>query len=330
MDAKGERARFLDRCYDCAAPIDSWVHGVASTLGPVVAPREGVLVSAGEHATLPAAVSAFGAAESALPAMMAVEWRPEVLKRAFRPLSVGLMSGQFGGLHRMWQLPEFRDSYGAVGLEDAMGLMAHDGRYVTVAAIPLRAQHTRSPCEPIVRQMRRHLQAGFLNLRHRPPSREDIVGDGTGRILNGSAQTLGVDGRELFKAAARAYDAERCGRAPDADAEKVWGELFAGGWTLLESVDTDGKRMLLLRRDEAGAVKVEPHPSNPHSGGLDVCEQRALELLARGAAYKVIASELGIAASTAAEVAGRALRRLGFKSRLAFVRSAGGQYATPR
>jgi DNA-binding NarL/FixJ family response regulator len=82
---------------------------------------------------------------------------------------------------------------------------------------------------------------------------------------------------------------------------------------VVEAVDTDGKRMLLLPRD----------PGNPNATALSVRERRALALLAQGASYKGIAAELGTGVSTASEVAARGLRKLGFATRVDFVRTVG-------
>jgi DNA-binding CsgD family transcriptional regulator len=241
----------------------------------------------------------------------------DFLERVYRPFSVTLVSRQFGGLNRLWQLPEIRNTYRGSGFEDVIGLMARDGRQTAVASIPLAPSHARSHREPLLRQMRRHLQAGFMNLQQRSLRIGELVCDGGGRILDARGRPPDSLSRELLVAAVRAHDAERRGMVPDADAERVWSELWAGGWALLDSVDSDGKRLLLLRRD----------PSNPRSRALDARERLALDLVARGAAYKVVASELGTSLSTASEVTERAIRKLGFKSRADFVQRAGGRGA---
>ena len=156
-----------------------------------------------------------------------------------------------------------------------------------------------------------------MHERRRPPRRapatKDIVADASGRHLHSGLETLGKDARDLFRAAARAHDAERRSALPDADADRVWRELWRGGWTVVDAADTDSKRMLLLHRD----------PSNANATTLNVREQRALQQIARGATYKTVAFDLGVAVSTASGIVARALRKIGFRSRVDFVRQMG-------
>jgi DNA-binding CsgD family transcriptional regulator len=143
------------------------------------------------------------------------------------------------------------------------------------------------------------------------PSADDVVADAGGRLLRLGAGAEWLDGetRELFRAGARAHDTDRRGAPSNDDAERVWRELWRGGWAVVETLDGDGKRLLLLRRD----------PSNPRAHALDAREQRALHLLARGATYKHVALDLGIGLSTASGVVAKALHKLGFKSRVDFL-----------
>ena len=156
-----------------------------------------------------------------------------------------------------------------------------------------------------------------MHERRRPPRRtpgtKDIVADASGRHLQSGLESLGKEARDLFRAAARAHDAERHPMLPDADADRVWRELWRGGWAVVDAVETDDKRMLLLHRD----------PSDANATALDAREQRALQQIARGATYKTVAFDLGVAVSTASGIVARALRTIGFGSRVDFVRHMG-------
>jgi DNA-binding CsgD family transcriptional regulator len=308
-----QRARFLERCYDTTASIDEWVDGVTTTLAPLIADRDGLMINGGRSNRVPELASAVGPAERLLYFQReAHEAAPhDYLKRAYRPFLVKLLSEQFGGEQELWRETSTRSifQFFEFGIVDAIGLMLREEHYRIVVSVPLRRRHGRSSREPQLRQMRRHLQSGFMAALRHAPQRDDIVLDPIGRVLHAGQPLEGVEARGLLRAAAKAHATERRGAATDPDAERIWRELWEGGWALVESIDTDGKRMLLLRRD----------PSNARARRLDPYERFALASLARGDAYKVIASELGVALSTASAIVGRGLRKLGFKSRTDFI-----------
>ena len=81
---------------------------------------------------------------------------------------------------------------------------------------------------------------------------------------------------------------------------------------MTETVDADGKRMLLLRRDD----------SSPEDRAIQPREATVLQRVARGASYKSIAMDLGLSISTVSTVATRAYTKLGFQGRVDFVRCA--------
>jgi DNA-binding NarL/FixJ family response regulator len=150
------------------------------------------------------------------------------------------------------------------------------------------------------------------------PRDGDLVADRSGRLLHDGGSRIDPEARRLLKAAALAQDVERRGKM-DPDADRVWRELWRGGWALVETVDTDDKRLLLLRKD----------PSCPHANALNPRERRAIRALGAGLGYKAIALELGIGVSTAGELVASALAKLGLASRAELVRLAGAAYRRP-
>jgi hypothetical protein len=69
----------------------------------------------------------------------------------------------------------------------------------------------------------------------------------------------------------KGFDAERRGKV-DPDADGVCHELWRGGWALVETVDTDDKRLLLLRKG----------PSCLHANTLNARELWAIRALGSG------------------------------------------------
>jgi DNA-binding CsgD family transcriptional regulator len=286
-----------------------------ASLASIVSPREGIIVSGGTFPKRPAAAAACGRAERILPRLPLHDTTPPGFnERAYRPFLVQRLSRQFG-VRSMMEVPPYRAVVGGLGFDDAVGMMARDGTFGVVATIPLAPGETRSHHDPLLYRIRRHIQSGLMSVLRRAPTTDDIVIDRGGRMLHSSGAGLDACPRDLLAAAARAYDAERRGVVADSDVDRVWRELWAGGWGVVESVDTDGKKMLLLRRD----------PSNPTAHALDRREKRALELLARGATYKQIAHEIGVGITRASGIVTTAIRKLGFKSRVDFLGYAGKQ-----
>ncbi len=90
----------------------------------------------------------------------------------------------------------------------------------------------------------------------------------------------------------------------------LWQGLVRGRWSLIERIDTDGKRFLVARRNDEHA---------PDPRALTIPERRVAGYAALGHANKVVAYELGIAPSTVSRHLGNALRKLGLKSKVELV-----------
>jgi DNA-binding CsgD family transcriptional regulator len=319
--------RFLQRCYEGRGTLNTWMRDLAPAAGALVARREGILVTAASVAK-PHPVqfhedqAAWGRAEECdlvWPRVRsAIQENREIAERMFRPFLVSSLSRQLG-LRSMNELPFLRDLWGNIGAADFIGIRAQDGGDNVVLSVPLRMGEARSDRDPFLYRVRRHLQSGLMGLSARAsPRNGDVVADRSGRLLHDGGSRIDPEAKQLLKAAALAQDAERRGKI-DADADRVWRELWRGGWALIETVDTDDKRLLLLRKD----------PSCPHANALNPRELRAIRGLAAGLGYKAIALELGIGVSTAGELVASALAKLGLASRAELVRLAGAAHRQP-
>jgi DNA-binding NarL/FixJ family response regulator len=93
--------------------------------------------------------------------------------------------------------------------------------------------------------------------------------------------------------------------SPDS-AVDLWNALVSARWTIVDQVDTDGRRFLLARKNDA------VHPV----AALATTRERQVALLgARGLSNKNMAYELGIAQSTVSSTLRNVLARLGLRSR---------------
>jgi serine/threonine-protein kinase len=96
----------------------------------------------------------------------------------------------------------------------------------------------------------------------------------------------------------------REGRSPG-EAVDLWRALVAGRWSLVDEVDTDGRRFVVARRNDPGAS----------AAVLSDRERQVAAHLALGHSNTLIAYQLGVARSTVSSCAARLGRKLGATSR---------------
>ncbi|HBQ17214.1 MAG TPA: hypothetical protein DEF51_40835 [Myxococcales bacterium] len=194
---------------------------------------------------------------------------------------------------------------------DALGVVAHDGegQVITIAS------GQREPDE--IAHARRwscvaaHLGAGWRlrrrlrSLRLEDPSVAAVL-EPDGRVAHledGDAQ----DARQALANAVQAIDRARGPlRAHDADgALRLWRGLVEGRWSLVDHLDTDGRRFVVARRNS-------PRVQDPR--GLEPRELVVAEAIGRGASLKEIAYDLGLSESLVSRRASAARRKLGLSS----------------
>jgi DNA-binding NarL/FixJ family response regulator len=133
-----------------------------------------------------------------------------------------------------------------------------------------------------------------------------------GHVLHarGDAQSSEARRAPLIDAIRRSERA-KLRKATDEERLETWTALVEGRWSILESTERDGKRLLLACRNEprTGPLRV-----------LDDDERAVCEYAALGHSFKFIAYELGISIATAATYLETALRKLGLASRADLIR----------
>jgi len=152
--------------------------------------------------------------------------------------------------------------------------------------------------------------AAALRLRAQVDRTEliEAVLEADGRVAHAQGAGATREARASLEAGGRAMDRARGSlRHVDADAAlRVWRGLVDGRWSLVEQIESDGRRYLIARRNE-------PWVSDPRA--LSVRERHVAAYAARGYATKQIAYELGLARSTVAGHLMNVLRKLGLRSR---------------
>jgi len=95
-------------------------------------------------------------------------------------------------------------------------------------------------------------------------------------------------------------------REPD-QALELWRGLVQGRWSLVDQVDSDGRRFILARRNEPEVPGLRK--------SLTQREQQVIARAALGESNKLIGYQLGLSASTVAFHLSSASRKLGVKTR---------------
>jgi DNA-binding CsgD family transcriptional regulator len=129
------------------------------------------------------------------------------------------------------------------------------------------------------------------------------------------------EARDALSRAVRALERARTRerRTDDQALLEAWQALYEGRWTLVEEIDTDGRRSILARVNEARrASRAELSPR----------EQEIAHLLSVGIAQKAIAYELGIPTSTVAYHVRNITTKLGARSTVDAVRMLSSQRPT--
>jgi DNA-binding CsgD family transcriptional regulator len=131
-----------------------------------------------------------------------------------------------------------------------------------------------------------------------------------GRLLHADPSLQTADSLARFAHQVRAL--ERLGirsvRAGVNEGERLWSELLAGGYIIIESSESDGRRRILAVRSQ----RRSPEHLTPQ-------QRRVVELVAQGYSNKRVGAELGLESNTVGVHLRSALHRLGCPSRQALV-----------
>jgi hypothetical protein len=167
-------------------------------------------------------------------------------------------------------------------------------------AVPLGAKLERRTVARLTRvaahmatayRLRRRLAAAQAT----PLEHAEAVLTPAGKVEHAAVEAQSRASRDVLADAARRIErlSRRRGRAVDPDhGLEEWKGLVAARWTLVEQFERDGKRYLLAQRNDAMLTGMD---------ALSSRERQVVAYAAEGHSNKLIAYELGLAASTARE-----------------------------
>jgi DNA-binding CsgD family transcriptional regulator len=218
--------------------------------------------------------------------------------------------------------PGFDRAHGAVlrdhGYADSVVVLAGDATGVScVLTSPRKARAAlTSRFKSSWSRAAAHIASGHrlrLHLRHTPvPPADEALIEPSGKVRHshGEANTPGA--RDALRAAVLASETARGPmrrRSPE-QALALWTALVGGRWSLIDRFDSDGRRFLVARRNEALLQTRAP---------LSQRECQVAALVALGHSNKIVSYELGLAPSTVATHLANAMTKLGVVSRVELV-----------
>lgn len=159
-------------------------------------------------------------------------------------------------------------------------------------------------CRVALSRVSAHLGAA-LRLRARTSAPNDAVLAPSGELLHAEGSAREASLRERLRDAAIGVMRAKRERDPLA-ASAFWSAMVDGRWTLVERFDTDGKRLLLAKRNA---------PDGVAHHALTARERAVVERAGLGGTLRHVAYELGMAESTVSETLSRAMKKLGVRSR---------------
>jgi len=205
---------------------------------------------------------------------------------------------------------------------DSVGMVASDpsGRSCHIATLQSQVTKLSVGEVELWTRVSAHVAAGHrirrqlaaLDERQRGPDGADAVLRPDGRVEHAAPAAASPVAREALRSAVKALDRarSRLRRTDPNQAVEVWRGLVAGRWSVLDHFDGDGRRFVLARRNDPAARPVQQ---------LSNRECQVIGYAALGHSNKLIAYELGLAASTIANHLSRAAAKLGFDSRVTLI-----------
>ncbi|MFT3921011.1 MAG: LuxR C-terminal-related transcriptional regulator [Myxococcales bacterium] len=325
---KGDYLAIVENCYEVQANDERWIGDVLDSMRSVFDLGGGLTFTLyqelGDRAK---AVTLSTRGVSSLfhrIGVPAVErFRGESYERYFYPRQpVTLASPIIAKMGRPAQLA-FRAACNAVGADDLLGMLGYPapGWIFAVGLIVGRGREVTPAVRSTLHRIRIHLEAGE-RLRLLAPEHAVAVLSSEGKLLH-LQKPLGEDvGFEPLVQQTKIISRLRTKRERfKDDALKVWNALVEGEWSVVERVDTDGKRLYFA---------FENAPQSRAYRALTPREATVLDQSIQGLPGKYVAYSTGLRSSRVSEHLLSAANKLGFRTRHDLLRVASALRATRR
>jgi DNA-binding CsgD family transcriptional regulator len=186
------------------------------------------------------------------------------------------------------------------------------GRGCALVFLQRDASRLTRPVRQSLERIAAHLAAARRLRGQAPDDAADAILAPDGRVLHAERDARPEVSRTALREAARRMDRARSrrGSAEAQEALAMWRALVEGRWSLVERLESDGRRLIVARRNDPRVREIR---------ALDERERKTVALLALGHSLKLCAYELGCAESTISSTARAALTKLGISSRAELV-----------
>lgn len=311
----------IEAAYAPQADDDAWLKAVTERLAPSFGGHQSFMSFFFSIGAQPGSI-ALGAMRDSFAGgkEVAVELldrvAPDLLRSSF--LDCGVLSTLSAAVGR----PEARDALASVGVHsDMLGLRANSqaGEGV-IFSRPVPFTHRISQRDRVVLpRIAAHLGHALRLRRGRrrtieaPIEGAAAIFSPSGALAHGEPEALHA--REPLSRAVRDMG-RACGPLRHLDPEaatELWRTMVLGEWTLIDHMDHDGKRFVVVHAHEGPGVGATTH-------ALSRRERQVVACAAMGHPNKLIAYDLGVSAATVATHLRRAASKLGVTSRASLAR----------
>ena len=319
----------VEAAYAPAADNQSWLSnlaysaqildrgfGVCAGLYEVRAagPSMSLAVASGTATAFPPAFLDSNVQRSAF-APFAAQYGERALRRVFstRPTVGGLSQLTGAPTEAIHRVLAAADAAWARGKRDLVSFQAGDpsGYGCALFAVAPRRVHMTPRVQQLFTRVAVHVAHAY-RLHRTKADTVDAVLEPDGRIEHIETSHVTKEDSVALAGAARRIDRARGAlrrKSPD-EALAIWRGLVDGRWTLVDHVDHDGRRYVFARRNA---------PVVHGWARLTERERQVVAYAAHGHPQKLIAYQLGIAASTVGHHLTSAARKLRFDSRIALL-----------
>lgn len=308
--------------YDLESPHSSWLERcakeVARSLPGARVPfafrisrnADGLVFHEAYHGVMDDAKQRFAALHAPLTdAQLDVFFRPGTVSRSMKEL---LLEAENMPAQAIAQVDAWFQQFGG---EDVLPFGGMDARgHGVIIGAALDRLHTSEAIRRAQLRVGVHFNAA-MRLREQLGERAaldlgEAVLETNGRLAHaeGEAKTL----REALTRAVEGIErAKSPARRDDDDALQMWQGLVEGRWSLVDHIDSDGRRYYVAVANPAAGVSAR---------ALTPAEQQVVAMAVSGEPNKVIAYALGLTTSTVGVRLSMAMRKLGVSTRTDLIR----------
>jgi DNA-binding CsgD family transcriptional regulator len=331
--SKPDVIRILESVYHVDQPRDGWVNEVLTAANDSLGMGNGVgavLYRLGNDETVHVeAITGVGITDEWRQVGAALHADPELeyaIHQCYRvwPLCGTLRELLPYTIANDQQRRQVTEMYASHGVSDQLIVHAREASGVGLSLLAFANEPIQLPAREarLLELVATHISTAYRLHRRLSSSANtaavEAILDSAGRVAHAEPAAHSTGAREQLSEAVRLREWAQ-GRirhdAPDRAIE-AWKGMVNARWTLVDQLESDGKRYILARENVAA----------PRAGaGLSQREREVAALAALDRSNKVIAYELGIAHSTVRVLLKRACAKLGVQSREELVEKLGAE-----